>query len=1068
MRFIRKVMVSILATGIALSSAAVTIFALNDAGILHLHSNTLREYEAKFYSEGALVWESGKVKKGTKLGYGHGDLPTKRRTADGKIYQCIGWDISGEGIPDPVPHRIYTNFTADAVFMRLPTLEKLLMSPELMAKLAQVLQNLNIHLSPEQVQNILNWLNNLGIDWESIDMSVLEQLLGILGMDLQEFMDATGLDFESAMSLLAVPMFKYTATYSGSYYFRTQSYGNAYVDNNWTLSDYYSKDHISIGSLNPLAYATDKIIASNAVQASTFNFTYLNKGDAYPVPNNEIGNNQNLDSDSYSLVSPTEITPLEGYKYSATYETRGLEYVPADPYVVTLLKTISFSNDAIKNDEVNYRNYARDHYMNVPDQYRNLFNGIISENKIAKDDNGNYIRQIMEYFVTNGYTCDPMMNAYPKGEDKILYFMTQAKEGLGSHFADASTMFFRTLGVPARTVSGYVDQSSYDGEEREVSALQSHEWTEIYIDDVGWLTFDAAIACASGEYSEYLTNNDEPIDQEFGNDNVTDFQVVDAPTSYFVGDEASPSDFTFEITYENGTTHQVSGSEVDYMSPIDTSVAGPQTVTAYIVNGTDVLMATTTVNVEDIHPVSISVDPSTMPSSWMTGVDYNVQPSGTVTMNNGTQVPLDEFDYTISSVDTSSEGTTQVTISLDGYPVSTTQNVQVADATGIHINENAVQQEYLPNNEFTVDSYNGQPIGYIELSNGETMPIYSYNFSSLVDVSADTSTPGTYSAEFSVPGHPEAGTTTVDYTVITEPHTSLQNLDIGDPDIEVQMNSPISSIISQMSPTANYDGNVSRPVDESTGDFEFHNIDFSTPGNYYGSVSYTENGVTVTTPIHVEVKSRSELRLVTKAGYSVEKQYDGTPFNTNEIFEIDPNSFNAERDDQYVNFIGKYIRPDANTGADAGTQFDVVYIFEIRSRDTDENITSEYVTTAGFKMYFNDEVVKAEDMSISEDHSYISMVVHFNISKYEFYVTSNELNWAANTVIPNSARYLVFDEPSIVNNYTVTWSPQVYGVDQFENNIVLSSLVLYDKDGNDITRFCEVHFEAKMITYIEE
>ena len=698
-------MIGILGSGIAISAGAVGVFALNDANVFHLHEDELREYEAKFYVEDQLTYRTGLLKKGTEFKY-EPNTPVKPRTPDGKVYTFIGWDLLGNGLPDVLPGRIYSDVNAKAVFMRLPAIEKLLMDPDLIAKIGEILKDLDVELTPEQIQKILEWLMNLGIDWENIDISVLEQLIDVLGIDLNDFMDMSGLDLDDVMKILNRPMFRYTPSAAGGYYFRSQSYGNVYKDNEWAKADYYPSWLISSGSTNPLNYVTDKIVQTNRIPQVHFDMTYLNPGEAYPVPTNEIGNTQNLESDSISLTNPTEIQPIEDFKYSAAYSTNGLQFVPACTYVVNLLKVMPFSNSAITNDELKYRQYAKEHYLQVDEKYRSLFSSIASENGITKDESYNYISQILEFFSKN-YHLDYKMKSYPSGVDKILYFMNEAKVGIGTHFADATTMFFRTLGVPARTVSGYVDYAEAAQAEREVGGMQSHYWTEIYLDGMGWLSFDACLGdnVVPPEYSQYLFNSFETIDPELGKDKITDLKVS-ATKEYFTGDSFDVGDLKFEATFENGNTRTLEPSEITYISPISTATPGEKTVTAIVVKGTEVSVATTTIDVKPVEPVDLDINPTDYQAKYFTGTDFNGVNGGTVTMSNG-KTEYTAVNYT--TPDMSTPGVKDVLCSVPGYPgINQKIQINVIDEPDTPLDNIYVSNSYQtisPNQDFDLDNF---------------------------------------------------------------------------------------------------------------------------------------------------------------------------------------------------------------------------------------------------------------------------------------------------------------------------------------------------------------------------
>lgn len=79
----------------------------------------------------------------------------------------------------------------------------------------------------------------------------------------------------------------------------------------------------------------------------------------------------------------------------------------------------------------------------------------------------------------------------PKSYKSLEEFILNGKEGYCSHFAAAFTYLARTVGLPARIVSGYqggeynpFDQSII------VRELDAHSWSEIYLPAQGWVKVD--------------------------------------------------------------------------------------------------------------------------------------------------------------------------------------------------------------------------------------------------------------------------------------------------------------------------------------------------------------------------------------------------------------------------------------------------------------------------------------------------------------------------------------------------------------------------------------------------
>lgn len=88
------------------------------------------------------------------------------------------------------------------------------------------------------------------------------------------------------------------------------------------------------------------------------------------------------------------------------------------------------------------------------------------------------------------YNIDP--GPLPGGADPVEYFLGENHQGYCAHFASAGVLLLRSLGVPARYVTGYVVQPdqfrrSRYGYRATVRDDTAHAWVEIWLDGVGWM-----------------------------------------------------------------------------------------------------------------------------------------------------------------------------------------------------------------------------------------------------------------------------------------------------------------------------------------------------------------------------------------------------------------------------------------------------------------------------------------------------------------------------------------------------------------------------------------------------
>lgn len=77
----------------------------------------------------------------------------------------------------------------------------------------------------------------------------------------------------------------------------------------------------------------------------------------------------------------------------------------------------------------------------------------------------------------------------PEGEDFVLYFLRESQRGYCVHFATATAMLLRTMGIPARYVTGYLVQGA-PGAWVTVTQDDAHAWVEYWVSGLGWVPLD--------------------------------------------------------------------------------------------------------------------------------------------------------------------------------------------------------------------------------------------------------------------------------------------------------------------------------------------------------------------------------------------------------------------------------------------------------------------------------------------------------------------------------------------------------------------------------------------------
>lgn len=491
----------------------VGVLVLAESGNINLFSDTIRTYKTEFYDDGVFVNEQ-LLQRGAKI-----EIPEVQQVEikekDGSISVFLGWDITGEGIPDRIPTNAYFDFRANSVYFKIPG--------------------------------------------DAIPYDMLMELFQNGLIDLEKLFPDGGLDPDMLKKLfdMSPTVFTFTSDFDSSYdptmHFRVASYGDYDAGKGkWKNAPAYKASNISEDSINPMSFAADKCknaftLMGGANPIATTTIKCSEKAGKYPVVSYELNNEEGLDSDSYSKTNA-------GTKEYTVYSSSA--YTTAE--TLDLARLTPFSNKAIENDEKAYREYARETYLKVDSKYDDALSRIITDGHFKDFSFNNpdteQIIAIKNYLVTN-YKYTYTKAKTPNGQDPFNYFMKTGKEGTGMEFASAATHIYRKLGLPARFVEGYYGMNLDQKEPIEVKAMQATFWTEVYVSGLGWVTIDPAmeaIALATGLVPAELLGGDKG----FGSDLDDNSGLID-PSVTTEGDGDKPGDSVITFNFKSKHTGEM-------------------------------------------------------------------------------------------------------------------------------------------------------------------------------------------------------------------------------------------------------------------------------------------------------------------------------------------------------------------------------------------------------------------------------------------------------------------------------------------------------------------------------
>lgn len=132
-----------------------------------------------------------------------------------------------------------------------------------------------------------------------------------------------------------------------------------------------------------------------------------------------------------------------------------------------------------------YEAFIQEYYTQIPDNLEQSLTELLVEwgwNTVeSASELAACVRQSAIY--------DLNTTQLPEGEDFVLYFLRESQRGYCVHFATATAMLLRTMGIPARYVTGYLVQGA-PGAWVTVTQDDAHAWVEYWVSGLGWVPLD--------------------------------------------------------------------------------------------------------------------------------------------------------------------------------------------------------------------------------------------------------------------------------------------------------------------------------------------------------------------------------------------------------------------------------------------------------------------------------------------------------------------------------------------------------------------------------------------------
>lgn len=152
-----------------------------------------------------------------------------------------------------------------------------------------------------------------------------------------------------------------------------------------------------------------------------------------------------------------------------------------------------------------YPQFVYDHYLEVPEELKDdlsefcIYNSVygafggVSDPIEAAEEIAALLEELCRY--------DQSVKPPPEGADPVLYFLNESRRGYCMHYASAAALILRSLGVPARYVSGFTAES-VPNQQVDVPDWAAHAWVEVWVNGFGWYPVEVTPPAAFTWYEQ--------------------------------------------------------------------------------------------------------------------------------------------------------------------------------------------------------------------------------------------------------------------------------------------------------------------------------------------------------------------------------------------------------------------------------------------------------------------------------------------------------------------------------------------------------------------------------------
>lgn len=274
-------------------------------------------------------------------------------------------------------------------------------------------------------------------------------------------------------------------TFTGSQWINTVQDEQSYVADQIVPTANWEFRRPITQTITPLRPMGNVLVAAPDLRQASIGFSAL----AQPIsvdPNNTDPSPSSIDPGALDGESGQGLNPNQPVEFTLVQADRSLE--PESSYTVISDYT-EVTRWALSNAQGPFPADITERYLQLPENFSPRVIELAQEVTAGLSTQYEKSRAI-EAFLRE-FEYDEQIEAPAQGQDPIEYFLFDVQRGYCDYYATSMATMLRSLGIPARTASGYAE-GEYDKETGIyiVTERDAHTWVEVYFNGLGWVEFE--------------------------------------------------------------------------------------------------------------------------------------------------------------------------------------------------------------------------------------------------------------------------------------------------------------------------------------------------------------------------------------------------------------------------------------------------------------------------------------------------------------------------------------------------------------------------------------------------